>query len=1404
MEIPKVSLLFLCLALIIVLSPVFGSNPVSHPMDNLFGSNVYKAILHVNAADKGEISQYYHRYVAGYEENGFDAVFVTMDDDLMNITGEQPYSGGFESVSSWDILTSDSSVPGDYLVEQSPAKYLGGNHSLHLISRVPGNDFGYAGLSQNTTWQVSQIAANLNLKFSVYPIALENKTSSADSFLTVELGFNYYDSKDHVPKMFLVIQDNLGESLSNELPFNNGTDVEYYVLNDNTPLKFESWNNFNVNITDLAIGKYGIDKAFNLKINSIQIGAYSRNDANAELYVDSMRLNSNNSVDETYSILSQSIKSYDSSNFRMVPGERINARNVLLYFNLDNYFPKSSDGTRKTINNVHSNGDYIFVSKPGVDSESRDNMLENLWPVDGMAVYFSRNMEPNGFATDIWDYYLSRGIFAQAIAEAHPMYVNDPDYSIKWAPVQYIYADSNSPDTLVEAMAQGRSFIESSYIKPTMLVLFSAENQQIPMGKFPIYVDSGRDNAILNVNLQNIPSTAKTLRLVMNGTVIDSVPLSGSSYNNVFTPHLPDKSEYFRLEILNHNGTIIALSNPIVYSKKDFNSNDIWLALSPSLQYGSAKSSIDLISYSNDDILSFDVHSLDSVEVTTKIFSARSPSSISGVESWNYDSASNVLSVNTAGNTHVSVSLSGEAMTNIAINSPSNSIFDHADILLDVDASANSKWIKYSIDGSSNVTGCESCSSLSEPLDFSEGQHSIKVYASSYQDTISVASVSFVVDTMPPSISTHADEVAEATSSLGAVVNYIKPNATDAIGIIYDVSCLPNSGSRFPIGITTVECQSADEIGNTALLKFNVTVADTTPPTITVPPDIIKEATGEFTEVALGTANVADAVDTSFDVINNASGLFGLGTTIVDWTVTDSSGNLAIGKQNVTITDTTPPIISLSGPDHSVVNFGSDYVDFGSNATDLVDGNLTANITVDNPVNTSIVGTYKIIYRLIDSHGNNAANVFRTVEINPNVEVTRNKTEIILHANNTFPINITVPSSVGNANLHIDDLNSTNSTLNSSVNITASTSIGKILVFIPSKIKISVDSGWNGKIILPHLKSRDSAHPVPSNGKIISSVDAVVEIGYDNDMTFDKAVKIVIPGMAGKLAGYSRNGNFASMTNTCSANTQEAGDSLPIGGECRIDVDSDMVVWTKHFTEFIAYTETTPSPSPAPANDNIQTQSAGSGGVGVIKQESRIGVDVVSPINFVTQPAGSIASHLINVKNTGIRDGKFSLSISGIPSTWYSITEEKQIAYGSTGTLSYILILPRNVTDTTFTITVTGSTSSGITASKGYPVTLTVTHAANDTNVTNAETVIEKPVPQVTGYAVSLSSPQTIQLFAFSMLGTAAIIVVAKFASYRKKMRSFANNANENNPNSDVDSENSSYDPDKEDEPRAN
>jgi hypothetical protein len=88
----------------------------------------------------------------------------------------------------------------------------------------------------------------------------------------------------------------------------------------------------------------------------------------------------------------------------------------------------------------------------------------------------------------------------------------------------------------------------------------------------------------------------------------------------------------------------------------------------------------------------------------------------------------------------------------------------------------------------------------------------------------------------------------------------------------------------------------------------------------------------------------------------------------------DSAGNLGLG-------DAVAPVITLRGVASIDVPSGEEYSDSGATATDNIDGDISASIVVNDPVNTAVVGAYTVTYNVEDFAGNVAVQVTRTVNV---------------------------------------------------------------------------------------------------------------------------------------------------------------------------------------------------------------------------------------------------------------------------------------------------------------------------------------------------------------------------------------------------------------------------------------
>jgi hypothetical protein len=161
------------------------------------------------------------------------------------------------------------------------------------------------------------------------------------------------------------------------------------------------------------------------------------------------------------------------------------------------------------------------------------------------------------------------------------------------------------------------------------------------------------------------------------------------------------------------------------------------------------------------------------------------------------------------------------------------------------------------------------------------------------------------------------------TNAAGTVVQF-NVTAMSACSSNVLVVCTPPSGSLFPAGATTVNCQGSDDRGNTNHCSFTVTVLDREPPTITCPTNVLVVAdVGQCAaRVDIGLPTAEDNCDGAMAVAVTGTRSDGLplgepyprGTTIITWTATDRAGNSDRCMQTVTVNyrDCIPVPLSLA------------------------------------------------------------------------------------------------------------------------------------------------------------------------------------------------------------------------------------------------------------------------------------------------------------------------------------------------------------------------------------------------------------------------------------------------------------------------------------------------------------
>lgn len=243
-----------------------------------------------------------------------------------------------------------------------------------------------------------------------------------------------------------------------------------------------------------------------------------------------------------------------------------------------------------------------------------------------------------------------------------------------------------------------------------------------------------------------------------------------------------------------------------------------------------------------------------------------------------------------------------------------------------------------------------------------------------------------------------------------------------------------------------------------------------------------------------------------------------------------------------------------------------------------------------------------------------------------NTSLSASAPEVVIPPSFTQAATIVIPATVVEPKINLASLVQTDgsnkvATVPAPLTFEVTTPIGTGRIAAPANIKITGPAGWDGIIKAPTVKSSATVN-IPA-GTLLN----VIEIGLPTEqLTFDKAVRITFPGQKGKAVGYSKNGSFTEIATICAADSQSAADALPAAGDCKIDVGSDLVVWTKHFTEYVVY-----APS---VNTNPNAPSGG-------------GTDVTPPTEtsvVINETATSTKSKAVTLKLNAVDAFEMKLS----------------------------------------------------------------------------------------------------------------------------------------------------------------
>ena len=284
-----------------------------------------------------------------------------------------------------------------------------------------------------------------------------------------------------------------------------------------------------------------------------------------------------------------------------------------------------------------------------------------------------------------------------------------------------------------------------------------------------------------------------------------------------------------------------------------------------------------------------------------------------------------------------------------------------------------------------------------------------------------------IIDNIYPSIIPPNDLTAVTNSGCTADnLNLGTPITSDNCGVAFVTN---NAPSAFAVGETFVTWTVIDVNGNSTNTIQKVTITDDVAPILIPSANITVFANNSCNafNVNLGNPVVSDNCGIA-SLVNDGPTVYDLGTTTVNWTVTDNNGNVVTASQTVTVIDNQiptiiPPASLMLSTNNACV---ASNVIIGNAITN--DNCTVASVINDAPVDFP-VGTTIITWTVTDASGNTntgTQTITVTDDINP-TPVLQNITVILdLQGNAVVAFNDVDAGSFDNCGIATTSLSQTN------------------------------------------------------------------------------------------------------------------------------------------------------------------------------------------------------------------------------------------------------------------------------------------------------------------------------------------------------------------------------------------
>jgi hypothetical protein len=205
---------------------------------------------------------------------------------------------------------------------------------------------------------------------------------------------------------------------------------------------------------------------------------------------------------------------------------------------------------------------------------------------------------------------------------------------------------------------------------------------------------------------------------------------------------------------------------------------------------------------------------------------------------------------------------------------------------------------------------------------------------------------------------------------------------------------------------TAITFTATDACGNTVVTTGNLAIVDTRPPIIELNGTQVAETEVGWPWTEPGLLSVSDECHGPLRI--NATTITGepdvttLGSYNITYAIRDQCGLNGTLHRTIQVVDRTPPSIMVHGPSFVLLRLGARVQDWGAEASDSFDGNVSAIATVDHDKLGSVAGRVPIFYEAEDRSGNRMRVLGRQVFVLPSTSSSTAAPQVALHCDSVL------------------------------------------------------------------------------------------------------------------------------------------------------------------------------------------------------------------------------------------------------------------------------------------------------------------------------------------------------------------------------------------------------------------